>query len=256
MRVVTPWLDLPNVPDAWCRRLTACHAGAQTAGAFFPRPRHEITQVHDLALTALARGRVMVIYIDGLGYSLYRRATLPAIKKRFRCRRARTAFPPLTQPCMASMLTGLWPAQHGIWSRRDHHPRGASLLAVPGAVLVEADSPPLSLEKPPVLTLPGPGETVDGAVLKAALPLCRGEAPLLIVHFHGLDDREHDVGDQPRLLADKFRELDKAVEQLCAAFHGHVILCADHGAHRGGKGGEHGSFTRHDMYVPLGEADV
>ena len=96
MRVVTPWLDLPNVPDAWCRRLTACHAGAQTAGAFFPRPRHEITQVHDLALTALARGRVMVIYIDGLGYSLYRRATLPAIKKRFRCHRARTAFPPLT----------------------------------------------------------------------------------------------------------------------------------------------------------------
>ena len=256
MRVVTPWLDLPNVPDAWCRRLTACHAGAQTAGAFFPRPRHEITQVHDLALTALARGRVMVIYIDGLGYSLYRRATLPAIKKRFRCRRARTAFPPLTQPCMASMLTGLWPAQHGIWSRRDHHPRGASLLAVPGAVLVEADSPPLSLEKLPVLTLPGPGETVDGAVLKAALPLCRGEAPLLIVHFHGLDDREHDVGDQPRLLANKLRELDKAVEQLCAAFHGHVILCADHGAHRSGKGGEHGSFTRHDMYVPLGEADV
>ena len=145
MRVVTPWLDLPNVPDAWCRRLTACHAGAQTAGAFFPRPRHEITQVHDLALTALARGRVMVIYIDGLGYSLYRRATLPAIKKRFRCHRARTAFPPLTQPCMASMLTGLWPAQHGIWSRRDHHPRGASLLAVPGAVLVEADSELLSL---------------------------------------------------------------------------------------------------------------
>ena len=154
------------------------------------------------------------------------------------------------------MLTGLWPAQHGIWSRRDHHPRGASLLAVPGAVLVEADSPPLSLEKPPVLTLPGSGETVDGAVLKAALPLCRGEAPLLIVHVHGLDDREHDVGDQPRLLADKFRELDKAVEQLCAAFHGHVILCADHGAHRSGKGGEHGSFTRHDMYIPLGEADV
>ena len=235
MRVVTPWLDLPNVPDAWCRRLTACHAGAQTAGAFFPRPRHEITQVHDLALTALARGRVMVIYIDGLGYSLYRRATLPAIKKRFRCRRARTAFPPLTQPCMASMLTGLWPAQHGIWSRRDHHPRGASLLAVPGAVLVEADSPPLSLEKPPVLTLPGSGETVDGAVLKAALPLCRGEAPLLIVHFHGLDDREHDVGDQPRLLADKFRELDKAVEQLCAAFHGHVILCARRPSQRQGR---------------------
>lgn len=94
MRVVTPWLDLPNVPDAWCRRLTACHAGAQTAGAFFPRPRHEITQVHDLALTALARGRVMVIYIDGLGYSLYRRGHAARHQKTLPLPPARTAFPP------------------------------------------------------------------------------------------------------------------------------------------------------------------
>lgn len=256
MRVVTPWLDLPNLPDAWCRRLAACQCQGQTVGAFFPRPRHEITQVHDLALAALARGRVLVIYIDGLGFSLYRRASLPAMKKRFHCRRARTAFPPLTQPCMASMLTGCWPAQHGVWSRRDHSPRGASLLAVPGAVLVEADSPPLLLEKPPVLTLPEPGETVDGAVLKAALPLCKGKAPLIVVHFHGLDDREHDVGSRPGPLREKLRELDQAVEKLCAAFHGHVILCADHGAHCRGKGGEHGGFTRRDMYVPLGEAEV
>lgn len=256
MRVVTPWMDLPHVPDAWCRKLTQCQADGQTAGAFFPRPRYAITRVHDLALAALPRGRVLVIYVDGLGYSLYRRAQLPYIKKHFRCRRARTAFPPLTQPCMASMLTGVWPAEHGIWSRRDHHPRCASLLTVPGAAWVEADSPPLTLEKPPVLTLPRAGETVDSAVLQAALPLCRGDAPLLIVHFHGLDDLEHDVGDRPGLLREKLKELDQAVAQLCAAFHGRVILCADHGVHSQGKGGEHGHFTRHDMYVPLGEAEV
>lgn len=256
MRVVTPWLDLPNVPEAWCRGLTVCRGKEAAAGAFFPRPRHTVTQVHDLALAALARGRVLLIYIDGLGYTLYRRARLPFIKKRFHCRRAQTAFPPLTQPCMASMLTGQWPAQHGIWSRRDHRPQCASLLAAPGAVLVEADSPPLSLEKEPLLTLPDPGETVDAAVLKAALPLCRGNVPLLIVHFHGLDDLEHAVGDQPRLLQAKLWELDQAVERLCAAFHGHAILCADHGAHRRGSGGEHGSFTRHDMYIPLGEAEL
>ena len=256
MRVITPWFDLAHVPDAWCHSLTQCRRGTEPVGAFFPRPRHAVTQVHDLALAALARGRVLVIYIDGLGYSLYRRSPLPEIKRRFRCRRARTAFPPLTQPCMASMLTGQWPDGHGVWSRRDHHPRGSSLLSVPGAVLVEADSPPLALEKEPLLTLPGPGETVDAAVLKAALPLCRAGVPLLIVHFHGLDDQEHDVGDRPEPLRDKLRELDQAVEQLCAAFHGHAILCADHGAHRGNGGGDHGSFTRRDMYVPLGEAEV
>ena len=95
-----------------------------------------------------------------------------------------------------------------------------------------------------------------GAVLKAALPLCKGKAPLIVVHFHGLDDREHDVGSRPGPLREKLRELDRAVEKLCDAFHGHVILCADHGAHCRGKGGEHGGFTRRDMYVPLGEAEV
>ena len=254
MRVVTPWLDLPNVPDAWCRRLTACHAGAQTAGAFFPRPRHEITQVHDLALTALARGRVMVIYIDGLGYSLYRRATLPAIKKRFRCRRARTAFPPLTQPCMASMLTGVWPDAHGVLSRRHHKPRVPSLMSVPGAVLVEADSELLALEKAPVLTLPCEGESVDAAVLRAALPFVCGDAPLVIVHFHGLDDMEHALGDDASALADKLTELDEAVARLCAAFHGTAIFCADHGAHGSAGSAGHGAFDCRDMFVPLGEA--
>lgn len=94
MRVVTPWLDLPNVPDAWCRGSRACHAGHRQPGAFFRVPAMKLPRCMIWALTALARGRVMVIYIDGLGYSLYRRATLPAIKKRFRCHRLGLPFRP------------------------------------------------------------------------------------------------------------------------------------------------------------------
>ena len=254
MRIITPFGQLdddavrPDDPG-----LTLCRCGGEIVGAFWHVPLG-ITNVHDRALAALERGRVLIVYIDGLGYSLYDRAALPFIKRTFRCEPARCAYPPLTQPCMASMLTGVWPDAHGIHSRRDHKPASPSLMAVPGAVWIEADTSPLTLERPPVLTLPRQGETVDAAVLRASLEAVRTEAPLVIVHFHGLDDLEHDVGDDLPSLEAKLTELDQAAQGLCAAFRGTVILCADHGAHREGDGGAHGAFDHRDMVVPLGEA--
>ena len=254
MRVITPF-DLMDddaaQPDD--SSLTLCRDRGRTVGAFRGAPQC-ITAVHDRALSALDRGRVLIVYIDGLGYALYDRAALPFIKRTFRCEPARSAYPPLTQPCMASMLTGVWPDVHGIFSRRDHKPTVPSLMAVPGAVWIEADTAPLTLEKPPVLTLPRQGEKVDEAVLRAALHAVRTDAPLVIVHFHGLDDLEHDVGDDLPALQNKLTELDQAAQSLCAAFHGTAILCADHGAHREGDGGAHGAFDYRDMFVPLGEA--
>ena len=254
MRVITPLHNLdgfPELPD--CSALTPCREKARTVGAFYLVPQG-ITAVYDRALSALGKGRVLLIYIDGLGYSLYDRARLPFIKRTFLCTPVRTAWPPLTQPCMASMLTGVWPDAHGVYTRRDHKPASPSLMAVPGAVWVEADSAPLVLEKPPILTLPQRGENIDTAVLRAALCEIQGSAPLLIVHFHGLDDLEHDVGDDLASLQGKLAELDDAVRQLCAGFRGTAILCADHGAHREGGAGAHGAFDYRDMFVPLGEA--
>ena len=105
-----------------------------------------------------------------------------------------------------------------------------------------------------MLTLPEDGEDADGAVLRAALPIVRGDAPLIIVHFHGLDDMEHEVGDDETRLAPRLRALDEAVARLTEGFHGTAIFCADHGAHREGGAGSHGSFDYRDMFVPYGEA--
>lgn len=253
MQVITPLFNLENFP-AEIRALVPCRFEGRTVGAFFLPPRRAVTDVHGLAVRALAQGRVLILYIDGLGYSLYTRARLPFIKRTFLCTPARTAYPPLTQPCMASMLTGVWPDAHGVLSRRHHKPRVPSLMSVPGAVLVEADSELLALEKAPVLTLPCEGESVDAAVLRAALPFVCGDAPLVIVHFHGLDDMEHALGDDASALADKLTELDEAVARLCAAFHGTAIFCADHGAHGSAGSAGHGAFDCRDMFVPLGEA--
>ena len=243
----------PNCPGAMAGALPCLFQG-RVVGYFQSAPAHAVTDVFFRAREALAHGRVMILYIDGLGYSLYRRAALPKIKRRFDCRSARTAYPPLTQPCMASMLTGVWPDEHGVLSRRHHRPAVPSLLAEPGAVLIEADCAPLALEKEPVLTLPREGESVDGAVLRAALPYAASDTPLLIVHFHGLDDWEHDVGDDVQALSGKLRELDDAVDALCDAFTGTAILCADHGVHTVDGHGRHGDFDYRDMFVPYGEA--
>lgn len=255
MRFITPEGNLSGPVPAG-HEVLPCTLGGENIGMFLDPPPMCITDVHCRALALLKKGHVLVIYIDGLGYDLYRRAQLPLIRQTFRCTAARSVFPPLTQPCMASMLTGVMPDEHGIFTRRDHRPRVPSLMSVPGCVLIEADSAPLMLEHPPILTVPERGETTDAAVLRAALPLAAGNAPLLIVHFHGLDDEEHAVGDDEKRLAGKLRELDEAVCALCAAFAGTAILCADHGVHAEGGAGSHGCFDFRDMFVPYGEASL
>lgn len=255
MRVITPFENIDGFPDDGRGVMPCVHRG-EVVGGFLGAPRRAVTDVYARSMSALERGRVLVLYIDGLGYALYHRAAqahMPYAAHLFACEPARTAYPPLTQPCMASMLTGVWPDVHGIHTRRDHRPLVPSLLAVPGAVLVEADCAPLALEREPVLTLPEPGEDVDDAVLRAALPVVHGDAPLTIVHFHGLDDMEHEAGDDETRLAPKLRALDGAVRLLTEGFCGTAILCADHGAHREDGAGSHGRFDYRDMFVPYGE---
>lgn len=253
MHVITPLSHLGDAAFPSDAPLHPCVHEGHTLGAFYLPGSATILDVHTRTRAAMERGRVLLLYLDGLGYSLYTRAVLPFIKRTFACVSARTVYPPLTQPCMASMLTGVWPQVHGIFSRRQHVPRVPSLLSLPGAVLIEGDCAPLALEKDPILTLPREGEDTDDAVFRAALPFVKGDAPLVIVHFHGLDDWAHDVGDDVCALAPKLLQLDNHVQALCDAFHGTIILCADHGVHKEGDGGAHGLFDYRDMFIPLGE---
>ena len=65
-----------------------CLFQGRVVGYFQSAPAHAVTDVFFRAREALAHGRVMILYIDGLVYSLYRRAALPKIKRRFDCRSA------------------------------------------------------------------------------------------------------------------------------------------------------------------------
>ncbi len=232
----------------------SCQLNGQTVGYFLDNTRRCITDVTRLTEQFLQSDAVMILYIDGLGWDLFRRSELSFIKRLFKCECARTTYPPVTHSTMASMLTGEQPDCHGVTSRRCHSVCVPSLLRTESAVLIEADEELIRLEKPAVLTLPNPNETKDHAVLTAALRQLNKHPRLTIVHFHGLDDLEHDYGDNLNYLGDKLSELDTACAELCGQFKGTVLLCADHGVHLENGIGHHGDFDYRDMYVPLGVA--
>lgn len=251
MLVISPGGFLPAEA---AESTSPCFFQGETVGLFADGGAPCITDVCRIAEESLPAGPVMILYLDGLGWNLYSRAQLPNIRRLFDCRAARAAYPPVSQPCMASMLTGVLPDEHGVLSRRHHKPACPSLLRHEGAVLVEADEELLALETPALLTLPKEGENVDQAVLRHAKKVLEKQPPLMIVHFHGLDDLEHNFGDDLPHLAAKLEELDLAVGTLLAEYHGTAILCADHGVHSEDGHGSHGTFDYRDMYVPLGVA--
>lgn len=240
--------------DALPAAAVSCQLNGQTVGYFLDSTSRCITDVARLTEQFLQSDAVMILYIDGLGWDLFRRSDLPFIKYRFSCECAQTTFPPVTHSTMASMMTGEHPDRHGIISRRCHSVGVPSLLRHEESLLIEADEELIRLEKPAVLTLPEANETKDHAVLTAALQQLNAHPRLIIVHFHGLDDLEHDHGDDLSFLTDKLYELDTACAELCSHFKGTVILCADHGVHSENGTGHHGDFDYRDMYIPLGVA--
>ena len=73
MRFITPEGNLSGPMPAG-HDVLPCTLYGERVGAFLDPPPLCITDVHRRALALLRQGRVLVIYIDGLGYDLYRRA--------------------------------------------------------------------------------------------------------------------------------------------------------------------------------------
>ena len=73
MRFITPEGNLSGPMPAG-HDVLPCTLRGERVGAFLDPPPLCITDVHRRALALLRQGRVLVIYIDGLGYDLYRRA--------------------------------------------------------------------------------------------------------------------------------------------------------------------------------------
>ena len=78
---------------------------------------------------------------------------------------------------------------------------------------------------------------------------------LVFVHFHEIDDTNHEYGPLASQSRTKVLYIESYIDYLISQFDGKVIVVPDHGHNtlydsENNPSGKHGMFTHYDMYVP------
>ena len=208
---------------------------------------------------AVKRGPVLVCYLDGLGWYGYeeavKRQAVPFIREHFFVNPMETVQPPLTNPAMATMLTGVLPDVHGVVSRKQHRTLVPTVFSdVPDGILVEGDTIIIQTEVEQLLHTEAEAGNIDYSVFKDGMEQAKTEPPLLFLHFHGIDDAGHTFGPYAAETLEKIREIDEYIKQLAECWQGEIFLISDHGLHEveEGNGGDHGKDNLEDRTVIFG----
>ncbi|MDO4338448.1 MAG: alkaline phosphatase family protein [Eubacteriales bacterium] len=212
----------------------------------------------------LKHGKLCVLYLDGLGYRMYeegkRRGALAYIQSAFSVEPLLSVEPPVTNPNMATMLTGRPPEEHGIQSRRDKIPNcptifaDAVLSSISGnAVLLEGDSSIIKTELHPILHTGREGKGTDYWIYRSVLKEIEKGAGFIFAHFHEIDDCAHTYGTTSEETMKKIQELDSYVKEIDGCWNGAILLISDHGLHDTETGGTHGDGCQEDRIAIWGE---
>jgi predicted AlkP superfamily pyrophosphatase or phosphodiesterase len=226
------------------------------------RTEASITDISSRVLQYTAAGKkVMVIYIDGLGYDNYVRLSgegiMPFISACGSLEKAVTVYPPITDVAFTSMTTGVTPLKHGIRKRGDTGLKAETVfesLANQGKSyrLVEADIKILKADIKTTLNIDeNRNGTIDDEIFQSALEAASEGPDLLMVHFHSFDDTGHRFGPYSAEARACAGLLDGYVGKLREQWKGEIIITADHGMHEEGEGGSHGDYKPEDMYIPV-----
>lgn len=210
---------------------------------------------------ALLKGPVLICYLDGFGYFMYRKAVLegkiPFIQKHFIVYPALSVEPPVTNPAMATILTGALPERHGIYSRKDRE------LSVPtifrertekDTAFLEGDTRILKTELEPKLHTARQGKSVDEWIFRDALRAVEEKKDLVFAHFHEIDDMAHTYGPYGNETMEQISRMDEYIRSLSRQFSGTFFLVSDHGVHQKGQEGDHGEDVPEDMLAVWGES--
>lgn len=225
-------------------------------------PNKNITDIKDMVLESLELdNKVLLIYIDGLGYELYEEAInlgyLPYISTLGKGIKALTVYPSITDVTFASMVTGETPKYTGIHSREKKElevdtifdiasQQGKSSKIIEGNMRIVID------EVETILNIDeNKNGTIDDEIFETAKIELESPTDVLFVHFHSYDDFGHKYGPNSTEALNQLKILDSYVENMMSFFSGDVIITSDHGMHNVGNGGEHGTFSPLDMFIPI-----
>jgi hypothetical protein len=220
------------------------------------------------ALETPEANRVLLLFLDGLGYSRYGEALaaglVPNLAGMGQPLLGLTVYPPCTSVASAALLTGAPPQTNGVDRRGVRKTELETLFDVADeegleVYAVEGDALPFNLRSAEIGLSgdrDGDGSTDDNVLANALAILDEGMPDLLYVHFHGIDDAGHDYGPGAPEEEAAIQRVDDAVGQILEALPDKtlVILFADHGMHLEegeGKQGNHGHLIERDMFIPI-----
>lgn len=225
-------------------------------------PYKNIMSIKDEALKSLdSDNKVLIIYIDGLGYNSYRKALdlniIPCLESAGKAEMALTVYPTITDVTFASMVTGTTPKYTGI------HNREKKLLEVPTifdkaaemgktSKVIEGNMQIIIDEVKTLLNIDeNSNGTIDDEIYSMALEELKNPPDVILVHFHSYDDFGHKYGpDSPEALT-QLGILDSYIKDMLDDYDGDVIITSDHGMHDEGDGGAHGTFSESDLFIPI-----
>jgi len=240
---------------------TACEM-KKPIGIVADPPAAMITDVAEAIQQKAGQGRkVMVVYIDGMGYGTYERAqakdSLPFISSLGKPQKALTVFPPITDVAFSSMVTGETPACTGIKSRGDSGLKCDTVfesLSRSGkkCTVVEGNIKILKDDSNTVLNIDENKDGfIDDEIFASGLKQMEVGPDVLLVHFHSYDDLAHEYGPYSPEAMKQLEKIDGWTQQLVENWDGDIIVAADHGLHEEGNGGNHGSFCPEDLFIPI-----
>ncbi len=206
-------------------------------------------------------GRVVLIYVDALGYYRYEDALSMGLVDNMSSIgepiKAVCVYPSITQNNAKSMATGLAPnLSKGDF--RSYEPAGKTIVDVlnedgRSAVWVDGISPPVNISAT-VSRMDSNGDgTSDDEVAEAAIWEYRTGASLTIVHFKGTDTVMHSYSPYSEEGRGSLKTIDCYVGKILKALDNGtvVVICSDHGCHAIDDGGNHGTLLPDDMYIPI-----
>ncbi|MCH1983651.1 alkaline phosphatase family protein [Ruminococcus sp. OA3] len=207
----------------------------------------------------LIQGPLLVWYLDGFGYRMYEYARdagcIPYITGTFSVSPVSSVSPSLTNPALATILTGMLPQEHGVTDRSVRkltYPTIFDVASVSAAWL-EGDSVLLKTSFRPKLHTDCDGEGCDAGICRSVQYEIAAKTEFIFAHLHQIDDCGHTCGPYDGRTLHQLQETDSRMARISKDFSGNMLIISDHGMHAGAGGGEHGTDCEEDMLAVWGE---
>lgn len=225
-------------------------------------PFESILNIYNKVLESMNKdNKVLIIYIDGLGYEIYAEAVdtgiIPYMASLKTGSKALTVYPPITDVTFASMVTGNTPKYTGIHSREKKPLLVPSIFDAASqegksSKVIEGNIKTITDEVQTILNIDeNKNGTIDDEIYKNAMDEVQDPPHILLVHFHSYDDFGHKYGPDSQEALDQLGVLDSYIENIVKGYSGDTIITSDHGMHNTEDGGEHGAFLSSDMFIPI-----